>query len=565
MHFFAPSPARRFRPGNLLLEAVVAIALFAIFIGGIGLTLLVGERTTVIGGDRSTGAFIAEQQLEGLRAMARSSFQQLTPGTHGVWVSRTSGVWEFSGASLKTSNGYMAQVNIVPIDSATLPDCALTDCLQVTATASWNFGQTRSGSVVLRTYLTNWHKTVNLGNWANMQLVNGGHTSGPANAQFRAVAVAGNYAYIAGNSTVLGFNLTPSRSIASRFERWFRSLIPSAEAVYTGNGLYIYDISNPANPVRVSATFTLGTEAYSLAIHGNRLYVVTGDSAQELKIIDITNPLAPAIAGGFNLPTAALGRSVAYVQNTVSYTDLPPSMRSHMLARLVPLAHAQTGGSNGDTVFIGTTDSKLYGILVNDDNSSSQLGMLDLTSNGGGQLTDIALHDGFAYVAMKSNGTAKAFVVDVFDPRTMHLAPNQGVNPDGAASGNAIVTTATGMILGRMLGATQPEYEVSVYDINSAPVPTQPAVGAFDIAGNVNKIALTLDGSYAFVASNASVSQIRVVKTKLMASGAASVVYIYNAGKTIAWVYYDPRTNKVFAVAGADGGATSDLYIFAPG
>ena len=82
LRFLALHPLRSSGRGGLLLEAVLAIAIFAIFLSGVGLTLLVGQHSPVSAGDRVRATFLAEQGLEGIRYMRDQDFSQLTPGTH---------------------------------------------------------------------------------------------------------------------------------------------------------------------------------------------------------------------------------------------------------------------------------------------------------------------------------------------------------------------------------------------------------------------------------------------------------------------------------------------------
>lgn len=216
-------------------------------------------------------------------------------------------------------------------------------------------------------------------------------------------------------------------------------------------------------------------------------------------------------------------------------------------------------------MLVGTSDSKLYSILVKDDNSTSQLGMLDFSGNGGGHVSDIAIKDGFAYLTMDLDNTATPDVwkVDVSNP--VHLTIAGGIGLQGNAAAKAVSLTNSALLLGRALGNTLPEYEVSVYNLTDIGNVTQgvSAKGQFDIAGTVTKTAVTLDGSFAFIASNAPNSQLRVVNIQDPSN--PSVVGLFNAHETMSAVYYDPTSNRFFAVSGSDDASKSSFYIFIPG
>ena len=101
--------ALKLAKGSLLLEAIIAVGIFAIFLGGIGLSLVLGERSTVASGDRTRAVFLAEQQLEAVRQMRLQNFSMLSAGTHGLVQTGTG--WSFSGLSA-LKNGYRSSIVI---------------------------------------------------------------------------------------------------------------------------------------------------------------------------------------------------------------------------------------------------------------------------------------------------------------------------------------------------------------------------------------------------------------------------------------------------------------------
>ncbi|MBE0637650.1 MAG: T9SS type A sorting domain-containing protein [Bacteroidales bacterium] len=84
-------------------------------------------------------------------------------------------------------------------------------------------------------------------------------------------------------------------------------------------GLYIFDISNPENPVFVHRFATLNAKGKDLSIQGNFAYIA--DDLGGMEVIDITDKNNPSIAGYVYTPDAATAIDVdgnyAYVANYI--------------------------------------------------------------------------------------------------------------------------------------------------------------------------------------------------------------------------------------------------------
>ncbi|WP_301951353.1 Calx-beta domain-containing protein, partial [Microcystis aeruginosa] len=83
----------------------------------------------------------------------------------------------------------------------------------------------------------------------------------------------------------------------------------------SGRGeLQIFNISNPASPVRLS-TFPISTNdlLYSVQVAGNYAYVAAG--SRGLKIIDISNPISPTLKGEYFGSSSASAEDVQVVGN----------------------------------------------------------------------------------------------------------------------------------------------------------------------------------------------------------------------------------------------------------
>lgn len=266
------------RPGFLLLEVLVGIAIFGLFLAAVGLTMIKGQEDTVYGGDRIRAAHAALRGLEASRGIRDDGFASLTEGTHGVAVG-ASKKWVYSGSVVTVSGGYLTSVTVTPLAS---------DWVRIASQTEWKHGYNRSGSIVLTTELTDWRATRATGDWSALS-VQGSYLPG-GTPLFNDVAVRGDYAFV------------------------------TSETSGGGAGLYVLDISNLAAPARVAASFSLGAAGYSLAIEGDTLYVATSDSSAEIQSYDISSPStlsASNLLGSYNLSGSSLASTLTLKSPTL--------------------------------------------------------------------------------------------------------------------------------------------------------------------------------------------------------------------------------------------------------
>ena len=132
---------------------------------------------------------------------------------------------------------------------------------------------------------------------------------------YNALAIAGNYAYLAQNTYPDQFrvvdisnpaapSLTSTLTLPGTDEAL--SITVSGNYAYVGldsNGgaeFFVIDISNPMTPA-VVGSLEMGADILGITIEGNYAYLATEREA-EIWIINITNPYVPAIAGSFAVP-----------------------------------------------------------------------------------------------------------------------------------------------------------------------------------------------------------------------------------------------------------------------
>lgn len=460
------------KQGSLLLEAIIAIGIFAIFLTGIALSLLAGQRSTVAAGDRVRGTFLAQEQLEGVRQMHNVSFASVTTGTHGITLGPSG--WTWSGASIR-ANGYTGSLIITQEG---------TDWLKAASKVQWNFGKTRSGSVLLTTYLTNWKKIATVGNWSAMTRIANITQSGTPD--FQSIAIHGTHAFITGTQTS------------------------------GGRGLYVYNIANPANPIAVSTSFNLGASAYGLTVSNNRLYLTTSNPTQEVQVYDITDPTTLSISDLLN-----------------TY-DLPGSGKARSIA---------VYGSN---VFVGTLDDppnkQFYSLEMSETGP-----MIENDSFGmSGSILSLGLQDGYAYAAT-SNNAGELEVVDIFDPEYLTFAPGVGIDMTGGQDAISIALSGTSALIGRANGSSIDEltlYDIGESPVPSPP----PGPWTLEIGGDAASLATIFGSKYAFVAGSASTAQLRVLDLIKFAQNQAPIVNTYNANATMRGIVYDWQTDRLFGV-----------------
>ena len=142
--------------GSLLVEALLASALFALIITGVVGAVIYGQQSTSFAGSHNRAILLAEEGLEATRNIRGTEFANLTDGTYGLAI--VSNQWSLSGSS-DTTDIFTRQIQISTINTTTK---------QATATITWQQNPQRTGSVALTTYFTNWQDISSLtGDWSN--------------------------------------------------------------------------------------------------------------------------------------------------------------------------------------------------------------------------------------------------------------------------------------------------------------------------------------------------------------------------------------------------------------
>lgn len=465
---------RRARPGFLLLEALIGFALFAMFLTAVGLTMLVSQQSTASAGNRGRGIELSSRALEAVRMLRDTSWSNLTTGTHGIAV--VHGQWTFSGSSVTSDDGYTTSVTL------SQPQ---TGRMAVSATTTWSFEVTGSGTETLSEELTDWRTPKTVGNWASPHLLGSATTA--ETRLYNRVAVANGVAYV------------------------------TSDTSGGGKGLYLYNVQTPATPAAMATGFDLGFAAHDVVAAGNLLYVATEDPSAEIKIYNLSDPSslsASDLVGSYDLPGSGRARSLALDGNTLVV---------------------------GQTASVG--DPEVTILDVSDPTDPSVLSVIDTDSD----VNALALEDSALYMAT-SDDTAEVRVADLSDIEHPNAPAGWGFNLTDVTDASAVAVTGTAAVVVRKNGDFVEEgalFDVTQQAVPSGP----PGPWYWEAGGDINGCALDLTGRYAFVATGKSGTEFRVLDLANWRNGQNPVVAtLPQTTGTGRGVFYDIGADRVYLV-----------------
>lgn len=147
--------------GFFLIEFIVAVSLFAIIGGGAVAVILGSLSSSRLASEQTTASNLAAEGIEAVKSIKNQSWSAVTNGPHGI--SNAGNVWSFSGTSDVTPPFTrvitVSDVNRLGGAIVTSGGTLDPETKKVVSTVSWNFTPTRTNSVVLTSYLTNWQMT----------------------------------------------------------------------------------------------------------------------------------------------------------------------------------------------------------------------------------------------------------------------------------------------------------------------------------------------------------------------------------------------------------------------
>jgi len=162
-----------------LLEVILASAIFVIFASGAIVAILGGLNLNRLGSEYSIANQYAAEGIEATRSIKNQAFANLV-NTAGTGVTKTGGVWTFSGAN-NVSDKFTRVISIADVyrdgsgnivaSGGTLD----TSSKKATSTVSWNFAPGKNNSIDSISYFTNWKAP--FGKGGLLAFSNGGTTS----------------------------------------------------------------------------------------------------------------------------------------------------------------------------------------------------------------------------------------------------------------------------------------------------------------------------------------------------------------------------------------------------
>ncbi|MDO8617686.1 MAG: hypothetical protein Q7N87_02235 [Candidatus Uhrbacteria bacterium] len=304
---------RRFclAPAQSILEVVVAAALFAVIVSSLVPFLhnLVGRSSRE--GSLDQGLSLAQEGLEAARGIRDRDWTALAVGDHGLTLA--SNTWGFQGTS-DTVAGFIRAITVSEITPNERqvavnvrwmePDARMKSVTLTTMLADWR-NITTGGSNLLS------------GNWQNPQTL-GSMDVGPGNSA-TALAVRSKIVYLtatASDSKKNDFYIVDATDGTHPIEKGSLNTGPGLQAVaisgnyaYVANSdktaqLQIIDISNPSAPQLVSSLRLTGNdeEGLSVAASGTTAYIGTFQaSGPEFFVVDASDPVNPSLKGSIEV------------------------------------------------------------------------------------------------------------------------------------------------------------------------------------------------------------------------------------------------------------------------
>ena len=373
------------RPSNCfaIVEVIVAMGLFAIVVsGGVGAAVKAFS-VNRLGEEESYAHFLASEGIEATRAISSRNYYEIANGSYGL--NHATGRWEFSGSSNNFGSKFTRTVTVSDvlrdINGNIVESGGYVDLFtkRVESKVIWNFSPTRANDVSLKTYLTHWEESIC--NWPSAGVVETLDLSGTADAT--SIVVDGNYAYVGKKSNtgpeffavniadptninVVGtgsLNLYGINGLIKKGNYVYAATRDLIEELNIATEVTIFNVTNPASPVRTLASVPGVHEANAVAIAGNYLYVVTQNSSSygEFFVMNLANPSNPTYLGDVEIGAHVYGITVrgtrAFLATAISNKELivfnvsDPANPVEIGSYDVPLA-----GANGQSAdYIGST------------------------------------------------------------------------------------------------------------------------------------------------------------------------------------------------------------------
>ena len=244
-----------FRRGFSLVEALLAVAIFAVILVFLVVAYINARESTFLSGQRVRATVLAKEGVSAVRNLRDEDFASVPDGTYGL--SLFGGVWTLSGTS-DITDIYTRSVTITTVDAWRR---------DIVSTVTWPQNLQRTGTVSLLSRLTDWRRAVStIGDWSSPQEES--TVDIPGNQDGWKIFAEGDYVYVVRNS---------------------------------GNpDFLIIDVSDTGNP-SITGSLNLSGNPRDVFVSGNYAYVASNSNNQELQVVNVSNPVLPSFVGSVNL------------------------------------------------------------------------------------------------------------------------------------------------------------------------------------------------------------------------------------------------------------------------
>jgi hypothetical protein len=282
------------------------------------------------------------------------------------------------------------------------------------------------------------------------------------------IAVAGKYAYISCNTNhvMAIYNVSnpaapafvSSISIGASFSTNLvvhGQYVITSSAIAGANGIYIFDVSNPALPKLVKNLGT--TNNYGLAVQGNYLYAIDNGN---LQIYDITNPSSPVTKGSRALSGAPInggnfGDKIISVMGRYAYiadtTNSQVGIYDISNPASIPAPTTISTGASSQPWVTAVRGNELYvptanGNIVTIDITNPTSPVLTQTATVAGNLYTMAISGRYAFVSDRTAGSV--YAIDLGGAYIQQLeagglqADNININGNSVLGGDVVVQGA---------------------------------------------------------------------------------------------------------------------------
>lgn len=441
--------------GQSSLEVLIAITILTLAISA-AIVVGFGNQSAVVDTELNNRAlYLAVQELENLRAVARQDFSAVASST-------------------KQEGNYTTEITVNTLG---------TYSKEVVAKLSWDLGPTQLRDLILSTIITDWRTAYEqegtgdggtgvTGDWTS-PFTAGTFDLGPGN-NGTDIAIRGDIIYMTGDAAddkkddfysidvsdindpkmlssintgegllsvaiwdthayaaaeiesatttnqlqIIDISSSPSlikkESLLNNTEDG-TAVFAKDDYVYIGTGmsdsgaeLHIYDASTPGSPVRV-ATLEIGDHVNDLYVFKDRLYVATSKIDKELIIYDVANPADPIQIGIYD-HAGGTGKTVFVTSLGEAYlgvNDIFLILNTSDLGNIAITGSYDAGGTLNDLyirdelAFLGTANnnSEFQVILIEEPTNTT----LHSEFNFPQIATGITYRDNVVYVSVRSN------------------------------------------------------------------------------------------------------------------------------------------------------------------